>query len=172
MKTFVYLIMGVSGSGKTTVGQALAEQLSCPFFDGDDFHSTENISKMARGLPLTDDDRQPWLDNLWELINEQLRQGQTAVLACSALKKRYRDQLRRDNDGVVFIYLRGSYDFVWRRLSKRQDHYMKATMLGSQFEDLEEPDGESALVIDIEDGEIIPAILTAISAKEFRNGNI
>ena len=147
----VYLVMGVSGSGKSTIGRALAEQLACPFYDGDDFHSPENVAKMSSGAPLTDDDRWPWLDRLARLVNERLDREETAVLACSALKKSYRDRLRENNDGLVFIYLRGSFDFIWERLRQRENHYMKAELLRSQFDILEEPDDDEAVQVEITD---------------------
>ncbi len=145
----VYLVMGVSGSGKSTIGRALAERLACPFYDGDDFHSPENVAKMSSGAPLTDDDRWPWFDRLAGLISEQLSREETAVLACSALKKSYRDRLRENNDGLVFIYLRGSFDYIWKRLRQRENHYMKAELLRSQFDILEEPNESEAVQVDI-----------------------
>jgi gluconokinase len=149
--TAVYVLMGVSGSGKSTLGQALAAKMGCQFYDGDDFHSPENTAKMESGLPLTDVDRWPWLDRLVQLIGDQIRQGEPAVLACSALKRSYRDRLRQDKQGLVFIYLRGSFDVIWDRIQDRKDHYMKADMLRSQFDALEEPDEQEALLVDIID---------------------
>jgi gluconokinase len=144
----VYVVMGVAGCGKTTVGQALARHLNCPFYDGDDFHSPENVAKMASGKPLDDADRVPWLASLSELIQDQLDRGATAVVACSALKKRYRDQLRV-NRQVRFIFLDGDFDLIWQRMEERRAHYMKPEMLRSQFEALEEPEGEEAIRIPI-----------------------
>lgn len=149
--TAIYVIMGVSGSGKSTIGQALAAKMGCQFYDGDDFHSPENIAKMESGLPLTDADRWPWLDQLAQLIGDQIRQEEPAVLACSVLKRSYRDRLRQDSEGLVFIYLRGSFDVIWDRIQDRKDHYMKADMLRSQFDALEEPDEQEALLVDIDD---------------------
>jgi gluconokinase len=145
----VFVMMGVSGCGKTTVGQALAAQLDCPFYDGDDFHPPENVAKMSRGVPLNDDDRAPWLARLAALIEGHLERGETAVLACSALKKRYRDQLRV-SDRVRFIYLAGSFDLIWGRMQARPGHYMKADMLHSQFDVLEPPDANEAVLIPID----------------------
>ena len=147
--TAVYVVMGVSGCGKTTVGQALADKLGCPFYDGDDFHPAENVAKMAGGLPLDDDDREPWLARLHDLLSEHLVKRETAVLACSALKKKYRDQLRV-NDETRFIFLRGSFDLIWERMQARQNHYMKADMLQSQFDTLEPPGADEALIVDID----------------------
>jgi gluconokinase len=140
--------MGVSGCGKTTVGQTLADRLNCPFYDGDDFHPPENVAKMSRGTPLNDADRAPWLARLAALIEGHLVEGETAVLACSALKKQYRDQLRV-SDRVRFIYLEGSFDLIWQRMQTRSNHYMKADMLHSQFDALEPPAASEAVTIPI-----------------------
>jgi len=158
-----YVVMGVSGCGKTTVGEALAAYLNCPFYDGDDFHSPENVAKMASGLPLNDTDRAPWLASLAGLIRDHLARGETAVLASSALKKRYRDQLRVD-DRVRFIFLDGDFDLIWGRMQARQDHYMKAEMLRSQFEALERPDENVAIRIDIDQdvSDILQQVIEAI----------
>jgi gluconokinase len=145
----VFVVMGVSGSGKTTVGKALAQKLDCPFYDGDDFHPPENVAKMANGIPLNDADRRPWLARLHDLIAEHEARGETAVLACSALKKQYRDQLRMGNETTRFIFLHGSFDTIWQRMQTRPDHYMKADMLQSQFDALEAPDHNEALRVDI-----------------------
>lgn len=147
MKTLFYIIMGVSGSGKTTVGKALAQTLGWDFFDADDFHPPANIAKMAKGTPLDDSDRAPWLDALHELISSSLKTDRPAVLACSALKERYRQRLLEGNNGVQIVYLKGSYELIWSRMEKRTDHYMKPQMLKSQFETLEEP--QDAIIIDI-----------------------
>ncbi len=142
-----YIIMGVSGCGKTTVGQALAQTLGWDFYDADDFHPSANITKMASGIPLTDADRAPWLDSLHDLISSHLTTNRPAVLACSALKDRYRQTLLDGNPDVQIIYLKGSYDLIWSRMEKRADHYMKPHMLQSQFEALEEP--KNAIIVDI-----------------------
>ncbi len=144
-----YIMMGVSGCGKSTVGEALAAELGCPFFDGDDFHPAANVAKMASGTPLNDDDRRPWLARLHDLIGEHLGRGESAVVACSALKGIYRDQLREGNAGVHLIFLKGDFDTIWNRMKGRQGHYMKAEMLHSQFATLEEPGPEEALPLDI-----------------------
>jgi gluconokinase len=147
MKVRFFIVMGVSGCGKTSVGQALAKRLGWDFYDADNFHPPENVAKMANGIPLDDSDRAPWLAALHDLISSSLKANQSGVLACSALKERYRQQLLKDNEDVQFIYLKGSYDLIWSRMSKRQDHYMKPQMLKSQFEALEEP--TNALTMDI-----------------------
>lgn len=151
MKSRVYVIMGVSGSGKTTVGLALAEKLRIPFYDGDDFHPLENVKRMASGIPLTDEDRLPWLSRLHDLIAEHLLRREGAVIACSALKRKYREQLRAGLEDVQFIYLRGSFEIILERMAARSGHFMKADMLRSQFDTLEEPTAEEALTFDAEE---------------------
>ncbi len=124
-----YIIMGVSGCGKSTVGEALAAELNCPYYDGDDFHSTENVVKMAGGVPLNDDDRRPWLAILRDLIADHLARNQSAVLACSALKKTYREQLHDGNAGARFVYLKGDFETILQRMQVRSGHYMQSNML-------------------------------------------
>ena len=143
-----FVVMGVSGCGKTTVGLALAAHLDCPFYDADDFHSAENVAKMGRGEPLNDQDRAPWLATLAALIEKQLSNGETAVLACSALKKRYRDQLSVSRD-VQFIFLDGSFDLIWQRMQSRENHFMRAEMLHSQFDTIEMPGADEAITVSI-----------------------
>ena len=138
--------MGVSGSGKSTLGEALARRLEWDFFDADDFHPAENISKMAAGIPLSDLDRAPWLDALNGQVKASLGAGRHPVLACSALKERYRDQLLRGVEEASILYLKGDYETIRARLLARKGHYMKADLLQSQFEALEEP--ENAIVLD------------------------
>lgn len=144
-----YIVMGVSGCGKTTVGMALAKKLDCPFYDGDDFHPPENVAKMASGVPLDDDDRAPWLARLHDLLAGHVERGETAVLACSALKKKYREQLQV-NKQTCFIFLQGSFELIWERMQARQNHYMKAEMLQSQFDALEPPSADEAITIAID----------------------
>jgi gluconokinase len=141
------LVMGVSGSGKTSVGRALASRLGWDFYDADDFHPPENVAKMAGGIPLDDADRAPWLAALHDLIERCLAQDRPGVLACSALKDRYRRQLVKDSRGIRIVYLKGSYDLIRSRMAARPGHYMKPAMLHSQFEALEEP--ADALTVDI-----------------------
>ena len=140
--------MGVSGSGKTTLGKALAQRLGWDFFDADDFHPPANIVKMAAGVPLSDSDRAPWLAALHEQLLSTLKSGRHPVLACSALKDKYRAQLLEGMDGIAIIYLKGSYDLIFSRMSIREGHYMKPEMLRSQFDTLEEP--KDAVVLDVE----------------------
>jgi len=161
----VILLMGVSGSGKTTVGQLLAGRLGWTFYDGDDFHPPANVEKMRQGIPLTDDDRDSWLTALEQLIETTLHQRRSAVLACSALKQRYRHRLRHDSEEVHFVYLKGDYDLIRQRLDTRQGHFMPANLLRSQFATLEEP--QDVLAIDV--GQSPEAIVTAITTA-FRLG--
>ena len=161
----IYIIMGVSGSGKTTIGRLLAAHLNCPFYDADDFHPAENVAKMAAGTPLNDDDRAPWLDRLYAIVSQHLQAGETAVLACSALKKSYRDRLRGGLEDVRFIYLDGRFDLIWQRMQTRQNHYMKPEMLQSQFTTLEIPNEQEAHIINIDQSTkaIIHEILNQIN---------
>jgi gluconokinase len=147
METRFFIVMGVSGCGKSSVGKSLARSLGWDFYDADDFHPAENVTKMANGIPLDDSDRAPWLASLNELISSSLKADHPGVLACSALKERYRQQLMNGNDGVQIVYLKGSYDLIWSRMEERADHYMKPQMLKSQFDALEEP--TNALTINI-----------------------
>ena len=161
----IIIVMGVAGSGKTTIGRRLADRLGWPFYDGDDFHPPANIEKMSHGIPLNDDDRSNWLRALAALIRKQLADGRSAVVACSALKQQYRDQLRI-NDQVHFVYLKGSYDVIWQRLQARSGHYMKAAMLASQFAALEEPG--DALTVNVEQSEeqVVEQIWQALHREE------
>jgi len=143
----VIILMGVAGSGKSTVGRLLAGQLGWTFIEGDDFHPQANIDKMADAIPLTDSDRIPWLHTLHEQIHTLYSRGQHCVMACSALRKKYRDLLREPHREIYFVYLRGDADLVRQRLAGRQNHYMKTALLASQFAAMEEPD--QALVVDI-----------------------
>ena len=142
----IIVLMGVTGSGKTAVGQNLAASLGWQYFDADEFHSAANIEKMKSGVPLNDADRKPWLESLQRVIRDSLKNAEPAVLACSALKKSYRDMLLID-ERVRFVYLKGDYDLIKERLRARSDHYMNPSLLDSQFETLEEPN--DALQIDI-----------------------
>ena len=162
METRFIIVMGVSGSGKTSVGKTLAEHLGWDFYDADDFHPPENVAKMADGIPLDDSDRAPWLAALHDLILSSLKEGRPGVLACSALKERYRQQLMDGNEGVQLIYLKGSYDLIWSRMKKRTDHYMKPHMLKSQFEALEEPVTALTTDVSMSVDKIVQEILTRI----------
>ncbi|KUI33564.1 gluconate kinase [Mycobacterium sp. IS-1496] len=142
------VVMGVSGSGKSTVGAALAQRLRVPFADADDFHPAENIAKMTAGHPLDDDDRHPWLESIGEWLAAH---GDGGVMSCSALKRKYRDQLRRHCAEVEFLHLAGSVETIGRRQASRPGHFMPATLLASQFETLEPLDSdERGVAIDID----------------------
>ena len=141
--------MGAAGSGKTKVGKLLAAQLSWEFADGDDFHPPANIEKMSRGIPLTDEDRLPWLQSIRNAMQLWQAQGRNVILACSALKRSYRELLGIGPNAkdVKLIYLKGTYELLLERLHSRKGHYMKEQMLASQLADLEEPD--DALTVDV-----------------------
>jgi len=143
----IIILMGVSGSGKTTIGHLLAQDLGWPFYDGDDFHPQANIDKMRRRIPLTDDDRDAWLTALRHQIDTLVDTRQSAVLACSALKQTYRERLGRGQPEVRFIYLKGDPALIRQRLQKRRGHFMPADLLASQFATLEEPQGVPAIDI-------------------------
>lgn len=145
----IVLLMGPAGSGKTTVGHLLAQQLSWEFADGDDFHPPANIDKMSRGVPLTDEDRLPWLEAMRDAIEQWRAQGGNAVVACSALKRSYRELLgvASNRTDLRLVYLKGSYDLLLERLYSRKGHYMKEQMLASQLADLEEP--AEAITMDV-----------------------
>ena len=146
----IVVIIGVAGVGKTTVGKLLAKELSWHFYDADDFHPAANIEKMKAGIPLTDEDRWPWLDRLRQLIERCLAAHENVVLACSALKRAYRDRLRVTEE-VRFVFLRASRAQVVEHLQHRRGHFMPATLLDSQFADLEEPQPqEDALTVDLQ----------------------
>ncbi|HXG19580.1 MAG TPA: gluconokinase [Methylomirabilota bacterium] len=138
-KPLLLILMGVAGAGKTTIGTLLAREPGWAFYDGDDFHPQANIEKMRRGIALTDADRAAWLTALRQLIERLLRDRQSAVIACSALKQAYRDRLRDQNAEVRFVYLKGDYELIRQRLQARRAHFMKTDLLASQFDALEEP---------------------------------
>lgn len=144
------LLMGVSGSGKTLVGQRLAELWGTRFFDGDDFHPAENVSKMSRGIPLSDEDRLPWLQRLRREIVDCAPPGGGWVLACSALRRSYREcLLPADDPSLALVFLSGSFDLIHSRISSRIGHFMKENLLRSQFEALEPPLRPGTLVVDV-----------------------
>jgi gluconokinase len=158
------VVMGVSGSGKTTVGSLLATSLGRTFLDADRFHPPANIAKMAAGEPLTDDDRAPWLDRLNQLLREHAQRGEPAVLACSALKESYRERLARGVGALGFVYLKGDLPMIRARMLSRRDHYMKADLLESQFAALEEPAGAIALDIGAAPEVIVEQIRAALAS--------
>ncbi|MEG4573685.1 gluconokinase [Microcoleus sp. N3A4] len=142
----ITIVMGVSGSGKTTVGKLLAQSLNWDFSDADDFHPSANIEKMSLGIPLEDGDRLPWLLQLQAAIDRWLWEDRNVVLACSALKASYREMLCRDQQRMKIVYLKCSFQLLTARLTSRENHYMKADLLLSQLDTLEEP--EDAIIID------------------------
>ena len=158
------LLMGVSGSGKTTVGVALARRLGWRFIDGDDFHPPANVEKMRAGTPLNDDDRAPWLERLNAVLRHSLAKDEPIVLACSALKARYRAQLAERLPGLQFAHLRGSQELIAARLAERRHKYMPASLLRSQFDALEPPDGAWAIDIDQPLDAVVEALAGRIGA--------
>jgi gluconokinase len=159
--SFIVVVMGVAGSGKTTVGRILADAISCPFLEGDTLHSPENVEKMSRGVPLTDADRAPWLAAIHARMADAHARGESLVVGCSALKRSYRAVLGNDLP-ATFVYLKGSQELIQDRLLHRVGHFMKAGMLASQFEALEEP--EHAIVADVSEppGVIVERILSEL----------
>jgi gluconokinase len=142
----ILIVMGVEGSGKTTIGRLLAQHLGWEFVDGDIFHSAANVEKMKRGIALDDADRASWLSAIHEAIGEWTAQGRNVVLACSALKRSYREMIGMGPD-VKFVYLKGSYELIAERLRQRHGHFATDKLLASQFATLEEP--EDAITVDV-----------------------
>jgi gluconokinase len=146
----IAVVMGVSGSGKTTVAALLAAALGCQFQEGDDLHPPENVAKMRSGTPLNDADRMPWLHKIAEEIDAWRAAGQSGVLTCSALKRSYRDIIIGDRPEVTLVYLRGSHDLIHARMAARHEHYMPLALLDSQFGTLEEPTpDEHPITVDV-----------------------
>ena len=160
--------MGVSGSGKSTVGVRLAQRLKRDFAEGDSFHPPANVIKMASGIPLNDEDRGPWLDAMGVWIDAELASGRKGVLACSALKRAYRDRLRRP--GVRFVYLKVPTQELQRRVKRRTGHFMPASLLESQLADLEPPANErDAITVDATNPDAsVDAIIAALKAEKAR----
>ncbi|VWD26335.1 gluconate kinase [Burkholderia lata] len=146
----ILIAMGVSGAGKSLIGEMLAERLSCSYTDGDAFHSAANKEKMHHGIPLTDDDRWPWLRTIRAAIEEKQRAGETAVFTCSSLKRSYRDVLRGTDTDVRFVYLKGSFEVLHERLKSRTGHFFDPSLLKSQLDTLEEPGPDEAIEVSIE----------------------
>ena len=160
----VVIIFGVSGAGKTMIGKLLAERLCWRFYEADDFHSCANVDKMRKGVPLTDEDRWPWLQSLRGQIKLSLAAGENAVLACSALKQKYRERLRV-SDEVKLVFLHGDYALIADQLRHRRGHFMDRGLLQSQFADLEEPQPEEgAILIELgrDPGELVEEIRTKL----------
>ncbi|MGU7783694.1 gluconokinase [Burkholderia sp. PU8-34] len=145
----ILIAMGVSGAGKSRIGEMLAERLACTYTDGDAFHSAANKEKMHQGIPLTDEDRWPWLQSIRAAIEEKQRAGETAVFTCSSLKRAYRDVLRGHDTDVRFVYLRGTFDMLHERLKTRTGHFFDPSLLQSQLDTLEEPGPDEAIEVSI-----------------------
>lgn len=158
--------MGVSGAGKTAVGERLAERLGWPFVDADDLHPASNVRKMAAGTPLTDEDRLPWLRSVRQAMNEHAAAGRSAVVACSALKSEYRELLSSGLAAARIVYLRATPDVLDRRLAERRGHFFDPKLLASQLETLEEP--EEALVVeaDRELEAVVDAVVAGLRIPE------
>ncbi|KWE32423.1 gluconokinase [Burkholderia territorii] len=164
----ILIAMGVSGAGKSRIGEMLAERLSCSYTDGDAFHSAANKEKMHNGIPLTDDDRWPWLRTIRAAIEEKQRAGQTAVFTCSSLKRSYRDVLRGTDTDVRFVYLKGTFQVLQERLKTRTGHFFDPSLLKSQLDTLEEPGPDEAIVVSIEltPEQIVDEVMTKIGLAQ------
>ena len=161
----VIVVMGVAGSGKSTIAAELARRLGWRFAEGDSFHPAANVEKMSRGVALNDSDRWPWLDAIAAWVRETRQAGERCVVACSALKRAYRERIAHGRGDVRFVYLQGTYDLVSKRMTSRTGHYMPLALLQSQFETLEEPGSEeNPIVMSIEQppGELAARILEAL----------
>lgn len=160
--TMVIILMGPMGCGKTTVGRLLADTLGWTFVEGDDYHPAANVEKMAAGIPLTDEDRYPWLAAIHTYLADSLARGEGCIVACSALKEKYREILGINQKNIISIYLRGTHALLEERLSRRTHRYMNNCLLESQLETLEEPQGGIVVDIDNAPEAIVRAILKEI----------
>ena len=168
--SLVIIVMGVSGAGKTVVGRAVAERLGWHFIEGDEYHPRSNIDKMTRGVPLTDEDRKPWLQRLRDGIADLLAAGERAVVACSALKQDYRDTLRVDPDRVEFVLLHASHALIRERLRRRRGHFMPAALLEDQFQTLQIPADARVLDAGLTVPELVQAICAGVEHQTLPNG--
>jgi len=167
MATTVIVVMGVSGSGKTTIAALLAARLGWRLAEADAFHSPANVAKMRSGIPLTDADREPWLGAIAAWIDGVRAAGSRGVVTCSALKRRYRERLARGRDDVRFVYLRGDYALIAARIAARTHEYMPSSLLRSQFDALEEPAADEnpiVVAIDRPPAEIVDEVVAALGA--------
>jgi gluconokinase len=158
----IVIVMGVSGCGKTTVGQLLAARLGWEFLDGDGFHPPANVAKMQAGTPLGDADRVAWLASLRQAIARRLAEKRSAVLACSALREGYRRELRHPGEPIRFAYLKGDFATIHPRIAHRKSHYMPASLLGSQFDTLEEPTDAIVVPVELSPADAVEAIVRAL----------
>jgi gluconokinase len=163
----ILIVMGVSGCGKTTIGEMLAERIGSSFADADSFHSQANKDKMHQGIPLTDDDRWPWLKAIRAAIVEKQGKGEAAVFACSALKRVYRDILRDGDKDVTFVYLKGTEELLRERLKTRKGHFFDPSLLKSQLDTLEPPGADEAIEADIAmpPEEIVEHVLVTVKQR-------
>lgn len=161
-----FILMGVSSTGKTTIGTEVARRLHLKLIDGDDLHPRANIIKMGSGQPLNDEDRHPWLERINDAAFSLEQKSEKGIIICSALKKKYRDQIRQGNKNVRFLFLNGNFELVLERMKQRQGHYMKTEMLKSQFATLEVPQADEPDVIHIDISasfeEVVEACIQAI----------
>ena len=163
-KRLALVAMGVSGSGKTTVGEAIAAARAIAFFDGDDLHSPEARAKMAAGVPLTDEDRAPWLERIGKVLADDAAHPDGVVVACSALRRAYRDRLRAiAGPSLRFLFIKGDKALMRARVAARKGHYMPASLIDSQFAALESPEGEADVVTVPADGELAQVVNAAIA---------
>lgn len=160
------IVMGVSGSGKSSTGAKVAQMLGAKFIDGDDLHPRANIQKMASGAPLNDDDRAPWLERIRDAAYSLEQKSEVGVIVCSSLKRQYRDQIRDGNESVKFLFLDGDYELILARMKARHGHFMRESMLQSQFDTLERPDGEAGVCQVNIDGTFEQVVDRAITALE------
>ena len=169
-KAHAIVVMGVSGCGKTSVAEGLAAALSAAFIEGDSLHPAANVEKMSKGIPLDDADRWPWLDVIGRSLSDALAQDKSIVISCSALKKIYRDHLRKAADGqLAFVFLKGSRELLLSRMSARRGHFMPVSLLDSQLATLEDPSDEPGVVtvdIDASIEQIVTAALDGLAAGE------
>jgi gluconokinase len=173
MRPAAIIVMGVSGSGKSTIGALLAERLGWPFADADGFHPAENVAKMAAGTPLTDEDRWPWLDAIAAHIGAARQAGRPVVVACSALRRAYRDRLRAGHGDLIFLHLSGAPEVIAARQAARQGHFMPPSLMASQFATLEDTGDEAdAVAVSVADTPqaVVDAAMVALSPFDLRAG--